>query len=262
MLGPQGHYGWYGDFATWDEAKEKSVGYGAGNILEKVKRSILAVKNDPALFEKDTLLYPLYQYPYNFQTLSGFLYISQLNDNRLRVVDFGGSLGSSYFQHRRMLDHLAELDYRVVEQNHFVETGRKELEDGRLSFHDDLEDCLAAGKPDCVLFSGVLQYLEKPFDRLQEVIRYKVRFIVIDRTPFYVDRPERITIQRIPPEYHDASLPYRIFNYAAFKEQFLPYYSVVMESAGSDDLMVMHDKDWKEEDLRVEKRFILFQLRK
>jgi hypothetical protein len=38
-------YGWYGDFKTWQAAKEASTGYDSGNIINQVKESLLKVKN-------------------------------------------------------------------------------------------------------------------------------------------------------------------------------------------------------------------------
>jgi putative methyltransferase (TIGR04325 family) len=38
-------------------------------------------------------------------------------------LDFGGSLGSSYFQNKKFLDALRLVEWNVVEQENFVATG-------------------------------------------------------------------------------------------------------------------------------------------
>ena len=248
-------YGWFGDYPTWDEAKKESIGYDTDTILLKVKESLLKVKNDDNLYELDTLLYKRYDYPYNWQALTSLLLISQLNDNRLNVVDFGGSLGSSYFQHRRMLSHLTELNYQIVEQNHFVEEGKKSFEDNHLSFHYNLENCIKGIKTNCLLLSGVIQYIEDPYKLIKEILQYEIDYIIIDRTPFFLNMPDRITIQKVSPDYHEAIIPCRIFNYERFKNYFLEKYNVITESISIDGRM-------RVEDVFAEQRFILFRSNK
>lgn len=260
ILSKKSKYGWYGDFDTWDKAIEKSVGYDDPNILERVRSTLLKVKNDRTILEKDLVFYSGYDYPYNFQVLASFLYISQLSNNKLSVIDFGGSLGSSYFQHRRMLSYLSELDYNIIEQKQFVDAGKKYFEDEHLSFHYDFRTCISKKKPDCVLLSGVLQYLERPVDLINEILGYNIDYIIIDRTPFYLNKPDRITVQILPPRYGEGSMPYRIFNYEKFTGHFLKKYSVVIESAANDKAMIINNKNWSEEPARAEKRFILFKL--
>jgi len=36
-------YGWFGNFSSWNEAKSNASGYEAGNILEKIKQSLLKI---------------------------------------------------------------------------------------------------------------------------------------------------------------------------------------------------------------------------
>jgi putative methyltransferase (TIGR04325 family) len=257
---PQKHprYGWYGDFADWSEANAQCSGWNDPNVLETTRQTLLKVKNDRDLFEKDCLLYPMFHFPYNYQLLSAFLLISQLNNNKLHVVDFGGSLGSSYFEHRRMLSHLIEFDYKIIEQQPLVEAGKKDFEDEHLSFHHDFATCIATGKPDCVVLSGVFQYLETPVELIEEILRYDVGYIIIDRTPFYLSKPDRITIQRNPPPYRPLIIPCRIFNYNKFKECFLDKYHVVLESLSKDGKIGVFTDDGAIEP--VELRFILFKL--
>lgn len=224
-------YGYFGDYQNWSEATKNSVGYAADKILEKVKESTLKVKNNDKIYEKDTIIYNnSWNYPYNYQVLSSLLLISQLNNNKINIIDFGGSLGTTYFQHRRMLSHLSELRWNIVEQEKFVETGKKFFEDGHLSFHYALEACIKSKKPDCILLAGVLQYLEKPYDIIDTILKYNINFIIVNRTPFFKNMPDKITIQKVPPGYYEASLPYRIFNYEKFKNKFFQQYNIIADS--------------------------------
>ena len=254
LLAKKPKYGWFGNYNTWKEAKENSIGYQANNILEKVKESLLKVKNDDKLFELDTVLYRMFDYPYNWQLLSIFLYISQLNNNQLNVLDFGGSLGSSYFQHRMMLSNLSKFNYTIVEQPHFVDTGKKIFEDKYLKFENNIESCLKKTKPHCILLSGVIQCIEEPVELINKILSYNFEFIIVDRTPFFIDKPERITIQKVPPRYHEATLPYRIYNKEKFVDHFHKKYSIFLETSAVEERI-------KVENCFAELRFIVFKLK-
>lgn len=57
-----------------------------------------------------------------------------------------------------------------MEQAHFVAAGRENIEDERLAFYPTIAECVAAEKPNVVLFSSVLQCSEKPNAALGELV--------------------------------------------------------------------------------------------
>ena len=136
----------------------------------------------------------------------------------LNVMDFGGSLGSSYFQNKKFLDQIENVNWGVVEQPAFVETGSKEFSTDRLHFFNSIEDCYKVFKPDIVLLSSVIQYIEKPYQLLDSIIAKRPEYILIDRTPF-IKENDRITIQKVHPAIYKATYPCWFFN----KEKFLSY---------------------------------------
>lgn len=84
-------YGWYGNFSSWNEAVIRSTGYDSQIILEKVKNSLLMVRNGLSPYERDSVIFSEVQY--SFPLLSGLMWIAAQNSGRLNVLDFGGSLG-------------------------------------------------------------------------------------------------------------------------------------------------------------------------
>ena len=60
----------------------------------------------------------------------------------LSVLDFGGSLGSTYYQNKKFLDSLDDVSWNIVEQKHFVDAGKEDFEDERLRFSYDIESCV------------------------------------------------------------------------------------------------------------------------
>ena len=96
-----------GNYATWEKARKESGGYDSDRILNKVRSSLLMVKNKEAVYERDSVLFDKVQY--SWPLLACLLWIASQKGNRLNLVDFGGSLGSSYYQNRNFLFHLKEL---------------------------------------------------------------------------------------------------------------------------------------------------------
>ncbi|HYS46220.1 MAG TPA: methyltransferase, TIGR04325 family, partial [Rhizomicrobium sp.] len=207
---PDGPPRWHrGDFPDWQSAVAAAKGYQAGNILDIQRRSMRKVRDGQAVYERDSVLFD--EIEYFFPTLAALLTIAGHNGNTLSVLDFGGALGSSYYQNRGMLSHLSSLRWHVVEQPHFVAAGQAEFENDQLRFFPTLADSWAAQKPDVVLLSSVLQYLEKPFDLLRDIADLEPRFILVDRTPVLDKGQERIVVQTVPPSIYPASYACRLF---------------------------------------------------
>jgi len=203
-------YGWQGNYTTWHAAKKRCVGYDDSLILEKVKEAVLKVKEGKAVFERDSVLFdkPEYSYP----LLSTLLLIAQENNNQLNIIDFGGSLGSTYFQNRPLLKNIQSMQWNIVEQKHFVETGKLLFEDDILKFYNSIDASLSVSKSNVILLSSVLQYMEEPYALIKQIVRHRFDYIILDRTPFVLKGDDRITIQRVPKKIYNASYPCWFFN--------------------------------------------------
>ena len=104
--------GFHGDFQTWAAAAAEAGGYYDPSILDKTAKAASKVKNGTAAFERDSVLFDEIQY--SWPVLAGLLWAASSGGNELNVLDFGGSLGTSYFQNRGFLQHVAHstLEYR------------------------------------------------------------------------------------------------------------------------------------------------------
>jgi putative methyltransferase (TIGR04325 family) len=209
---------WQGEYSSWDEALSLSTGYSSDNILQKVKDSTLKVKNGEAVFERDSVLFP--EIEYSWPILSGLMWAAACNKGHLDVLDFGGSLGTSYFQNRKFLSNLPEVHWSVVEQPNFVSCGQAYIQDHRLSFYASVEQCLENRDPNVVLFSGVLSHIPDWLTVLKSILSKKIPIILVDRTPFTLDGKERITIQTVPEWIYSATYPCRFFNEQNFIQVF------------------------------------------
>ncbi|MCX2450492.1 TIGR04325 family methyltransferase [Pedobacter sp. PLR] len=224
---PKQLYGWFGDYSSWAEVAAETSGYDAGVILEKTKTAILKVKNGEAVYERDSVNFNEKQYP--FPLISFLLHSAALQKKPLHVLDFGGSLGSTYFQIKEFLTPEICASWNVVEQDHYVATGKEHFEDDRLKFYHSIADCQKANAIDLVVLSSVTQYLEEPHEFLSQLASYQFPFLLFDRTAFHYGDQDRLTLQIVPPEIYEASYPSWFFNQPRFLNHFQDHYQLVAE---------------------------------
>ncbi len=221
-----------GEYPTFTDASSRCKGYGADAILERVKRSALAVKRGEAAYEQDSVLF--YEPDYLWPMLSNLLWIALQRGHKLHVLDFGGSLGSCYYRHRRYLNQLRDFRWSIVEQPQYVACGQELFEDEVLRFFPDIGSCVAACPPDVVLVSGVLQYLESPHEFLEQLQAYRVPFLLFDATPFDLSDRDRIRLQHVAEPIYQATYPAWFFSRTRFLAALDARYRVVAEWRGAD----------------------------
>lgn len=231
----QNNYGWHGDYSTWEDAQKASTGYDSSIILEKVRSALLKVKAGNAVYERDSVLFDDVQY--SWPLLAGLMFGCAKSGGNLKVLDFGGSLGSTYYQNKKFLDLLDYVSWSIVEQKHFVDAGKQDFEDGRLKFFYDIETCIEKEKPNILLLSGVLQYIKNTYTLLDEILKYNFDYIVLDRTPFVDKENDILTCQKVPDIIYSASYPHWFFNYNKMKDYFLTQnYVVIQDFVGNDGM--------------------------
>lgn len=199
-----------GDYKTWDAAQNHAEGYGAEQILEKVRQATHKVIRGEAACERDSVLFDTVPYP--FPLIAILLRAASENEARLNVLDFGGALGSSYYQCRGFLAGLSVLRWGVVEQTHYVKCGQREFENDTLRFYESVEACTEAASPQVILASGVLQYMPDPAQILGLFVRTGANYIVIDRTPISLSGKQVISVQSVPSALSRSSYPLWLFN--------------------------------------------------
>lgn len=221
---------WFrGDYATWADARRASGGYEDAEVLRRVLEATLAVQSGQAAFERDSVLFYEQEPDATFMAALQKV-VRQSSGEALRVLDFGGSLGSTFWRHRSLLPKGEKLRWDVVEQSGFVEAGRRYLSEPRLRFHDDVQAAQrAAGGHDVLLCSCVLQYLEEPFRFLEEWSRLDIPYVLLNNLPLHAKGPDRIRVQHVPPSIYAATYPVRFFNREAFLKRVNVHYEVVKE---------------------------------
>ena len=149
-----------------------------------------------AIYERDSVIFDQIQYSYPL--LASLLFAAE-NSRSLRVIDFGGALGTTYQQNRKFLSNIkSKCEWRVVEQDKFVDIGNNEFTNDYLSFYSTIKEATKDGV-DVVLFGSSICYVPNPYMYLKEAIDLKAPCIIFDRTPINTEEIDTFAVQHIPP---------------------------------------------------------------
>lgn len=201
----ESHSFFEGNFNSWADASQTAAGYDAPQILSRAITSARLVWAGEAAYERDTVVFDRIQFAYPL--LAWLLQTAGVSHGRLSVIDYGGALGSSYFQNRGFLRHLTSLSWSVIEQEQFVAAGKAEFETDELKFFFNADDCVKANHPNFLLLSSVLQYLEYPYELLKSLLSFGIPNVLIDRTMACDAERDQISIQHVPENIYHASYP-------------------------------------------------------
>jgi putative methyltransferase (TIGR04325 family) len=224
------YYGYKGTYHSWQQANKQCSGYNDDAIFQKVLAATLSVQKGEAAFERDTVLFKEPDYEW---FLLGCLQDIAINEKQLHVADFGGALGSTYFQHKRFLSAIQNLSWNIIEQEKLTQAGMSEIREPRLNFYQDLDACFISQAVNVVLLRCVLPYLENPYQWLQKILDLKPKYLIIDNNPF-VDTDDFVSVQKVPPSIYKASYPAWFFN----RNKMMAFVS------GDYELIAKYKYDW------------------
>jgi putative methyltransferase (TIGR04325 family) len=211
---------WSGNYRSWLEALKNCSGYDSEVILISCLKSLIKVRNGDFKYERDSVLFDKKQY--SFGLLSGLLLSAIENNCELNVLDFGGSLGSTYFQNRD-IKGFKSIKWSIVEQPNFVKCGREYFENEELKFYYSIEECLSNRSPNVIILSSVLQYIENYIEIINQINEIRFDYIIIDRTTFINGANHRIVKQEVPEWIYKASYPVHLFKFDEFVSLFTNY---------------------------------------
>ena len=239
-----------GDFQSWAEAEAVSTGYADKAILDQTLKAARRVKSGEASFERDGVAFQAME---DNGPLAWALKRVADRYRRLHVLDFGGSLGSTYYQ---MKSTRASIDVKwaIVEQPAHVDVGIREFANAELSFHTTIEEACESEQFEVLLLSGVLQCLQDPFQFLDSFLDRQFPAVILDRTPFTVGDRRRLTVQHVPKRIYPATYPSWFFAETELMAKFLKCYDKVAAWPAFDQ---HHPKGG-----RAEYKGFLFELKK
>tara|TARA_B100000767_G_scaffold268136_2_gene287927 strand:+ start:3388 stop:5091 length:1704 start_codon:yes stop_codon:yes gene_type:complete len=213
-----------GPYRNWNAALKKSNAYHDKITLKKLLKSAKLVKNKKFAYERDTVLFstPFF----NWRLLLIILKNSSKFNQKLNLIDIGGSLGSSYYQHLPFFHLFKSINWNIVEQDKIVKLGNKYFKDGNLKFNKDLEKTIQKNKPNIILINNCIQYV-KDFTKIFEVLKkYKNLTIILDQTLFHNGSKDLILVQHTPKRIYNANYPVHIISKPNFLKNVLSHFRI------------------------------------
>lgn len=173
---------------NWEIAVSRSSGYQSQQTIRSIKGSDPVVsKGTPKVFLGGRYL------QVTSAILSGLNTEKLKLDTTIRVLDIGGGLGEYFFLLR---DNVPNIKFKwvILETQSICQLAKMyHSEVSGVSWTDALTD--SSQTFDIVLLSGVIQYLEKPFE-LIEMAMQKAPLLIFNRLPLSSKAHNLICIQR------------------------------------------------------------------
>jgi len=213
-----------GDYSGWEEAARHGR-YDAASILQSAAAAADAADRR-GLTERDGSLVVDGGPP--GALVSALLLAARAGKEPLRVLDFGGALGTHWRATRLWQAALPPLHWQIVEQPGYVAEGRRRYTD-QPRFHAGLDEALQAGPPDLLIASSVIQYLPEPWTHLDALMACKAPVLLIDRTPLTTLPTDRLTLQTTPRVWGAHRYPMWLLPESALRARIAAHYRIVQE---------------------------------
>lgn len=206
--------GFVGIFPSFEMALSKSKGFSDEIIFQSLKSSANKFIKGDYSYERDTVLFKKKKYN---RPIVKALILTKKNKNEINVCDYGGSIGSLYFQNRNALN--MKIKWSVIDLKKVVNFGKKNMSTNSLKFFYSIKEMKKSRSPNTLLISGFIQYVNNPFKTLSSILSDgNFEYIIVDRVYFLSDFNLKtiITVQHVDKKIYDSSYPCFLFNYNSF----------------------------------------------
>ena len=249
IIGEKNKFFFKGPFDTWKDALTNSEGYHSSKIIDKLFISAMKVKNKKFAYERDTVLFS--QPSYNWMLLYNiFKYFN--NYQNFNLIDFGGSLGSTYFQHKFFFNSFKTMKWNIIEQSKISKIGNRFFRDKNLKFFNNLEPVIKKDKSKFIILDNVLQYIENPSYIIDILSKHKGITIIIDNIFFTEKNKDIIIVQKTPKRIYEATYPLRIFSKSKFLKKIGQHFKIIENKKNNFSFDLSFDNvDYKSEYLII-----------
>ena len=205
-------------YKSFKHAKQScGDGYDSNLIINKIYKAAKLVPKKKE-YERDGINFDEIQY--SWPLLSSILLA--INYNKLNVLDFGGSFGTTFFQNRKFLKYVKKVEWNIVEQKKIFNIAKNT---NFINYYESIDDIKT--KPDIAIFCCSLCYLEDPYGILKKIINIRPNFIAVDRTPFTKEKKDLFGIQIVNKKIYPARLPITCFSFDKFTNFFKKEYILI-----------------------------------
>jgi putative methyltransferase (TIGR04325 family) len=225
---------WSGSYPDWETAALSCRTTTLEGQLCAYERALTAVLDGQALFERDSLLqhrpvtcWPLMLALRDLQACGTF---------RPIVLDYGGGLGSVYFQHRAWWSASRPVTWNVVELPQVAAIGRRLVQDPQLNFFDSLEKAVQHQPPDLIVAAGILPMVARPEALLDTLASLGARWLYLDRIPVsHRNGKTLIARQVVPSNVYESESPFWFFDECKWLKQLSSRFVLVGQSLSDWD---------------------------
>jgi len=194
---------WEGVYRSFSEVPIEGPGFDGetwiGNSLKKI-----GTLRDEA--EKNAPLPPTSNYREALlPLLAGLVY----NEKKgVRILDFGGGIGFTFYQTIYALPSAEDVEYHIVERENVCQAGRKFFgtDHGAPLFHSELPQA-EDGLFDIVHSGSALHYIENWTQLIAQLCGLSRKYLLLVDVPAG-NIPTFVTVQN----YHESKIPVRFFN--------------------------------------------------
>lgn len=218
---------WEGHFSSWAAAEKASAGYDRETITRRLVRAARLVRDGACPYERDGVTFTTPPPPWFAH--QAFISLAAALNRQINVLDFGGALGSQFFQHRALKPFKFGWRWSVVEQPHLAKIGQREFQSAELRFFESVNDAIIHHAPDVLLLGSVLPYLQSPLETLAELLSARPQLVIVERTAFVTAGDARLTVQRVPRSIYPASYPCWFLSRAAFEATMGDAYEMIFD---------------------------------
>lgn len=117
--------------------------------------------------------------------------ITDLDKKEINVIDFGGQLGATFFEIRKLISENIKLNWNVIETEKMTQIGKKYHQNQDLNFSNNLDD-FKKTDIDIIIASGSIQYTPNPIKFINKIIDIQPHYIYFCRLPLNCISDENI----------------------------------------------------------------------
>ncbi len=228
---------WSGSYPDWEAAARACRKISLEGQRRAYERALGEVLDGRALFERDSLL--------QHQPVTCWPLMLALRDLQARgtlqptILDYGGGLGSVYFQHRAWWSADRPVTWNVVELPEIAATGQRLVQDSQLRFFDSLEEVVHQQPPDLILAAGIMPMVPSPEALLDTLASLGASWVFLDRIPVTHRQGQTlITRQVVPRCIYESESPFWFFDESSLLQMLSSRFRIVGQSLSECDDLV------------------------
>jgi putative methyltransferase (TIGR04325 family) len=211
-------------FKNWESAAAVTTGYQGTDFSDQLVKVSRQARDGEIKFERDGVAFDDQKYSWE---LLACLLASLRSNMKMRILDVGGALGTTYRQNRKFLqDAGVVFEWIVLEQRYIAQIGQQEFTTAELSFVSSINDIIERSF-DVVIFASSLCYLPNAEELIEEVKDLSPNHIILDRTPISSKLADLYGIQKVRLKGYKISYPIRSFGQGKIEELFLSNYQLI-----------------------------------